>query len=395
VKVLEFTWVIAGPWGTRYLADYGATVVKVESTTRVDTLRTITPFKDHVPGPERSGVYATVNAGKLGLTLDLMHPKGRELALKLATWADVVTESFAPGAMVKFGLDYDSLREVNPSVIMLSSCLNGQTGPHRELAGFGTMGQQIAGFGALAGWPDRPPAGAPGAYTDYIAPKFTAAAILAALDHRRRTGVGQYIDFSQGEASMNFLCSAILDYTVNGHILERSGNASPDFAPHGVYPAAGEDRWVAIAATNDEQWAGLCRAIGGALADEARFRTNESRLANQQPLEEAIAAWTGTREVEEIERALQAEGVPVHRLVTTFDAYEDPQLAAREHFVQVEHGELGTVTVENSRMRFSATPAGVTKAGPTFGQHNQQVLTEFLGLGEEEYVELLAEGVLQ
>ena len=152
-------------------------MVKVESTTKVDTLRTIAPYKDHAPGPERSGVYATVNAGKLGLTLDLMNPKGREIALKLAAWADVVTESFAPGAMKKFGLDYESLRKVNPSLIMLSSCLNGQTGPHRDLAGFGTMGQQLAGFGALAGWPDRPPAGAPGAYTDYIAPKFTAAAI--------------------------------------------------------------------------------------------------------------------------------------------------------------------------------------------------------------------------
>jgi benzylsuccinate CoA-transferase BbsF subunit len=369
-------------------------VVKVESTSKVDTLRTIAPFKDHVPGPERSGVYATVNAGKLGLTLDLMHPRGREIALKLATWADVVTESFAPGAMAKFGLDYNSLRKVNPSLIMLSSCLNGQTGPHRELAGFGTMGQQLAGFGALAGWPDRPPAGAPGAYTDYIAPKFTAAAILAALDHRRRTGVGQYIDFSQGEASMNFLCSAILDYTVNGHIQERRGNASLDYAPHGVYPAAGEDRWVAIAATNDEQWAGLCRAIG-ALAGDVRFNTNESRLANQAPLDSAVAGWTSVREVDAIERALQAEGVPVHRLVTTLDAFEDPQLAAREHFLQVEHGELGTVLVENSRMRFSATPACVTAAGPTFGQHNQQVLTEILGLGDDRYVELLAEGVLQ
>ena len=147
VKVLEFTWVIAGPWGTRYLADYGATVVKVESTTRVDTLRTIAPYKDHVPGAERSAAYATVNAGKLGITLNLTHPKGHDVAMKLAAWADVVTESFAPGAMAKFGFDYESLRKVNPSIIMLSSCLNGQSGPHRDLAGFGTMGQQIAGFG--------------------------------------------------------------------------------------------------------------------------------------------------------------------------------------------------------------------------------------------------------
>jgi crotonobetainyl-CoA:carnitine CoA-transferase CaiB-like acyl-CoA transferase len=395
VKVLEFTWVIAGPWGTRYLADYGATVIKVESTRRVDTLRTISPFKDHVPGPERSAAYATVNAGKLGITLNLTDPKGLGVALKLATWADVVTESFAPGAMRKFGLDYESLCKANPDVIMLSSCLNGQTGPQRDLAGFGTMGQQLAGFGGLAGWPDRAPAGAPGAYTDYIAPKFTAAAILAALDHRRRTGKGQYIDFSQGEASTNFLCSALLDYTVNGEITGRRGNTSPDFVPHGVYPASGDDRWVAIVATNDAQWQGLCHAIGAPLSGNARFATLASRLESRDELDAAIGGWTATRDVDEIERLLQAECVPVHRATTSTDAFADPQLRAREHIVTVAHPELGPVPVENSRMRFSATPARVTAPGPTFGQHNEQVLTEILGLSDEEFVELLAAGVLE
>jgi benzylsuccinate CoA-transferase BbsF subunit len=369
--------------------------VKVESTTKVDTLRTIAPFKDNTPGPERSAAYATVNAGKLGLTLNLMHEKGRDIALKLAAWADVVSESFAPGAMKKFGLDYDSLRKVNPSVIMLSSCLNGQSGPHRDLAGFGTMGQQLAGFGALAGWPDRAPAGAPGAYTDYIAPKFTAATLLAALDHRRRTGKGQYIDFSQGEASTNFLGPAILDYTVNGHVTERRGNASLDYAPHGVFPAAGDDRWVAIAVTSDAAWAALAGLVGPTLSSDARFSSMPSRLEHREALEAALAEWTSARNVEDIERELQALRVPAHRLTTMADAFEDPQLAYREHFVTVEHGELGGVVVENSRMRFSATPAHVTSAGPTFGQHTQQVLTDILGVSEEEFVELLAEGVFQ
>jgi crotonobetainyl-CoA:carnitine CoA-transferase CaiB-like acyl-CoA transferase len=395
IKVLEFMWVIAGPWGTRYLADYGATVIKVESTKRIDTLRTIGPMLDHQGGPERSGAYATVNAGKLGLTLNLTHPKGHEIALKLAAWADVVTESFAPSAMKKFGLDYDALRNVNPGVIMLSSCLNGQSGPHRDLAGFGTMGQQLAGFGALAGWPDRPPAGAPGAYTDYIAPKFTASVILAALDHRRRTGKGQYIDLSQGEASMNFLASAILDYTVNGRVTERRGNASLDHAPHGVYPAAGDDRWVAIATIDGAQWKSLCGVVGAGLKDDARFASLESRLRHRDALDAAISAWTGARDVDAIERQLQAAGVPVHRVSTTADAYEDAQLATREHLLTAEHAELGGVSIENSRMRFSATPARVTAAGPTFGQHNQQILTDILGLDDEQFIELLAEGVLE
>ena len=396
VKVVDFMWVAAGPWSTRYLSDYGATVIKVESTSKVDTARTISPFRDGVPGAERSALHATVNAGKLGLTLNLGHPKGRDLALKLAAWADVVSESFAPGAMKKFGLDYETLSAVNPSLIMVSSCLNGQSGPHRDLAGFGTMGQQIAGFGGLAGWPDRSPAGAFGAYTDYIAPKFTAAAILAALDHRRRTGVGQYIDVSQGEASIHFLCSALLDYTVNGHEAERRGNTSPDYAPHGVYPVAGDDAWVAVVATNDTQWRALCHTIDDpALAADPRFATLDARLANRDALDARIAAWTATRDAGEVERTLQSAGVPVHRLATSADAFADPQVQAREHFVTVEHPELGPVPVENSRMRFSATPARVTAPGPTFGQHNQHVLSEILGIGEEEFVELLTEGVLE
>jgi benzylsuccinate CoA-transferase BbsF subunit len=192
---------------------------------------------------------------------------------------------------------------------------------------------------------------------------------------------------------MQFLGPAILEYTVNGNVLNRRGNASTDFAPHGVFPAEGEDRWVAIAVTSDDEWSGLCRVISPLAADD-RFATMEARLANQDALEKLIADWTRTRDVADIENSLQAERVPVHRLTTTADVFSDPQLAAREHIVTVNHGELGDVPVENSRMRFSATPANVTTSGPTFGQHNQQVLTEILGLDDEAFVELLAEGVL-
>ncbi|MGH7752221.1 MAG: CaiB/BaiF CoA transferase family protein, partial [Gemmatimonadales bacterium] len=322
VKVVDFMWVVAGPWGTRYLSDYGATVVRVESSTRVDTIRTIGPFKDGLPGPERSGAHATVNAGKLGLTLNLTTEEGRKVALKLCEWADVVTESYTPGAMAKLGLDYESVRKVNPHVIMISSCLNGQTGPHATLAGFGTMGAQIAGFGDLAGWPDRAPAGPAGAYTDYIAPKFEAAAILAALEHRHRTGEGQYIDFSQAEASAQFLAPAILDYTVNGRVQSRRGNASLSCAPHAVYPTSEEDRWVAIAATNGDQWRSLCGLMGhDEWLTDARFKTMESRLANQDALNELVAGWTRQRDVSAIEDALQGApvAVPVHRVSGSAD----------------------------------------------------------------------------
>lgn len=396
LKVLDFMWVIAGPWGTRYLADYGATVIRVESSQRIDTIRTLSPYLNGQTGPECSGAHATVNAGKLGVTLDLRSPAGKDVALRLAAWADVVTESYSPGVMKQLGLDYDSLRAINPGVIMVSSCLNGQDGPHSTLAGFGTMGAQLAGFGYLAGWPDRPPAGPSGAYTDYIAPKFTAAAILAALDHRRRAGEGQYIDFSQGEASAQLLAPALLDYFVNGRVWERNGNASPDFAPHGVYPVAGDDRWVAIVAEDEAQWAGLCQAAGHEdwLLDD-RFADLAARMAHREALDAAIGEWTAARDAGEVEERLQAKGVPVHRLLDSASALQDPQLAARGHFLTVQHPELGPVVIEDSRMRFSDTPARVTRPGPTFGQDNETVLRDILGLSEDEVVELITSGALQ
>jgi crotonobetainyl-CoA:carnitine CoA-transferase CaiB-like acyl-CoA transferase len=396
IKVADFMWVVAGPWGTRYLADYGATVVHVESATRIDTIRTVGPFRDNAPGPERSAWGATVNAGKLGLQLNLATPRGREVALRLAAWADVVTESFAPGSAAKLGLGYEALRAINPGLIMISSCLNGQDGPHAGLAGYGTMGSQLAGFGYLAGWPDRAPAGPMGAYTDSVAPKFTAAAILAALDHRRRTGEGQYIDFSQGEASAQFLATALLDYAANGRVWERSGNASPRYSPHGVYPAAGEDRWVAIVAADDTQWAALSEAIGETLQrDDARFATLEARIENRAALDAALTSWTSTRTVDEIEDVLQAVGVPVHRAGSSADILADKQLAERAHFLDVAHPEFGSVTIENSRMVFSATPARVDRPAPVFGQDNEHVLRDILGYSDEEILDLVVNNVLE
>lgn len=395
VKVLDFSWVIVGPLAVRYLADYGATVVKIDSTSRVDTARTLGPFKDAQPGPERSALYANVNAGKLGLTLNLAKPEGCAVARRLVQWADVVVENYSPRAMRAWGLHYEALRAINPSIIMMSTCLNGQTGPHANLAGFGTMGGALGGFAEMHGWPDRSPAGA-GAYTDYVAPKFIASAILAALDHRRRTGEGQFIDLSQSEASLHFLGPALLDYTVNGRVQTRAGNFDPHYAPHAVYPAAGTDRWVAIACADEAQWQALCHATGHReWLSDPRFATFADRVANREALDAAIAAWTRERDVAAIEQTLQAAGVPVHRSSTSADAFADPQLAFRGHFVTVEHGALGPVPVEGSRMRFSRTPARITRAGPTFGQDNERVLRDILGMNDEEIAELVANGVLE
>ncbi|MEO8539960.1 MAG: CoA transferase [bacterium] len=395
VKVADFAWVMAGPAGSRYLADYGATQVKIESTTRIDTARTLSPSFEGIPGPERSGIFANVNAGKLGLTLNLAVPEGRELALRLVQWADVVTESYTPRAMRAWGLDYESLRKVNPGLIMLSSCLGGQTGPWCDLAGFGTMGAQLAGFGELAGWPDRPPAGPFGAYTDYIAPKYTAAAIVAALDHRRRTGQGQYIDLSQAECSQQFLAPALLDLATNGRVLRRNGNASDRFAPHGVFPCVGEDKWIAIVTETDEQWASLRQALGEpAWMAEPMYASASGRLAARESIEAHLGTWTASRSQDELEQLLQRHRVPAYRVANSEDLRVDPQLAARGHFVQAEHAELGTITIESSRFHLSETPERVRRAGPVFGQDNDYVLRDLLGLSNEEVVEYLAAGAL-
>ncbi|MGI8550192.1 MAG: CaiB/BaiF CoA transferase family protein, partial [Dehalococcoidia bacterium] len=396
LKVVDFSWVMAGPMSVRYLADYGATVVHVESSTRIDTARTIGPFKDGQPGPERSGLYANANAGKLGLTLNLSLAEARQVAFRLAAWADIVVEGYSPKAMRAWGLDYAALRAVNPGLIMLSTCLNGQTGPQASLAGFGTMGSALAGFVELTGWPDRDPAGPMGAYTDYVTPKFTAAALLAALAHRRRTGEGQYIDFSQTEAGIHFLAPAMLDYTVNGRVQTRAGNASPAHAPHGVYPAAGDDRWVAIAATSEQQWQALCTATEHReWQQDPRYATEAGRVQHYAVLDAELAAWTRGQDVEAIETKLQRAGVPVHRASSSVDAFGDPQLQFRGHFLTFDHPQLGLLPIEASRMRFSRTPAQVRWPGPTFGQHNEQVLREILDMSDEEIAALTMSGALE
>jgi crotonobetainyl-CoA:carnitine CoA-transferase CaiB-like acyl-CoA transferase len=396
VKVLDFAWVMAGPAATRVLADYGATVVRVESTHRIDAGRTFGPWQNGNLGPENSGFFQNMNAGKLEITLDLGTEEARAVVLDLVRWADVVVESFSPKAMPAWGLDYESLRKVKPDIIMLSTCLMGQEGPLSMYAGFGNLAAAISGFFDLTGWPDRPPAGPFSAYTDYIAPRFTAAAILAALDHRSRTGEGQYIDQSQAESALHFLAPAILDYTANGRVAGRVGNRDPQMAPHGVYPAAGEDRWVAIVVTNDEQWETLCAAMEhpDLLANE-RFSSGAARLAHQDELDAIIAQWTAGIDAHEIESRLQARGVPASVVQSSRDLGADPQLEHRGHFVQVPHEIHGTTVVEGSRFKLSRTPARIERSGPTFGRDNQHILEAILGYSLERIAELAAAGVLE
>ena len=395
LKVLDFTWAYAGPAATRYLADYGATVIRVESAKKLDALRTVGPFKDGHAGVERSGGFSNVNFGKYGLSLNLSVSEAREIALRLVAWADVVIENFSPKAMRAWGMDYQSLRKIKPDLIMLSSCLNGQTGPRAMLAGYGTMGASIAGFGELTGWPDRAPAAPFGAYTDYTSPKFTIAALLAAVGHKRRTGQGQYIDLSQAECSIHMLGRAVLDYTVNGRVQTRTANALAEYAPSGVYPCAGKDRWVALAAPTEEIWRALDEASEQGWSTDSRFATAAARLENRAALDDVIGEWTVRLPAEVLEQLVQGVGVPVHRVSTSADVLADPQLKAREHIIYLEHPRLGRVPFETSRMRFSRTPAAVSWPGPEIGQHNDQVLREILVMTDEEITELVVDEALE
>ena len=377
---------------SRTLADLGATVVRVESVHHLDTLRTAGNFQDDKTDPEWALQFGNVNAGKLGLALDLSKPEARRAALDLVRWADVTLESFTPKTMVGLGLDYDSLRRVKPDLIMASSCLMGHVGPQASLAGFGTMAAAVSGWFHVTGWPDRPPCGPFGAYTDYVSPRFLLVSVLAALEHRRRTGQGQYIDLSQAEASLRLLAPAVLDYTANGRVFGRAGNDDPLFAPHGVYPAQGNDQWVAIAVTEDAQWQALCAEVG--LTDRAGLSVGE-RLAQRHELDELLAAWTSGQRADGLMERLQALGIPAHQVQNTVEAFDDPQLAHRGHFASVPHTVMGQTWVEGCRLRFSRTPAAVHHGAPTIGEHSWHILTDLLGYDPEQAAELAVAGAFE
>ena len=395
LKVLDLMWVVAGPTATRVLADHGATVVRVESTQRVEILRTAGPFHDGTPGPENSGSFGNLNAGKLGLTVDVRTEAGREVILDLARWADVVTEAFSPGVMESWGLSYEALSAANPRIVMLSTCLFGQSGPLAQVAGIGSMAAALSGFANLAGWRDQSPVGPWGAYTDYLAPRYMLTSLLAVLEERDRTRTGQHIDLSQAEAALHFLTPALLDYTANGRVMERDGNRDSLYAPHGAFRAA-DDEWVAIAVGDDDEWRRLCAVMGhAALVDDPRYASAATRQKNFQELDTVLAEWVRTVTAQDVEDQLQAEAIPAHVVQGSVLAAADPQLLHRGHFVELPHPVHGTTVVEAPRFRLSRTPGRVRMCAPTFGRDNLLVLQDILGYDAERIAELTVAGALE
>ena len=385
LKVLDFMWVIAGPFFTRVLADYGADVIKVESSTRLEPARGAPTFKDDAPGVETGIPFQNFNAGKRSITVDPSNPAGREVLLDLVRWADVVTESFSPKAMKDWGLDFEALKAVNPDIVMISSCLMGQTGPRAQVPGYGNMAAAIAGFYDLTGWPDRSPAGPYLAYTDGVAPRFMLVALMAALRHRRQTGEGQHIDLSQAEAALHFLAPAIVDYGQSGHVAHRLGNRDLTMCPHGVYATEGDDAWIAIAVDSEGAWQALAELVGlDAGLDLA------ARQASEADIERAISAFTGQHEAFTLTQVLIERGIAAHPVQNSLACLRDDQLEARKHFIAVPHESLGDIVVENTRARMNRTPGQPTRAAPELGQHSVEILTEVLGYDDEATANVLA-----
>lgn len=396
MKAIEFGGYAAGPAINKYLANHGATVIRVESGTRPDGFRThYPPFKENRTGLNRSGCFAVFNDGKLSLTVNLKTPPGIELAKRLVAWADVVIENFAPGTMRRLGLDYESLRVVNPDVIMLSTCNHGQTGPNAHHAGFGSQLSSLAGFTHFTGEPGGPPLILYGPYIDFVAVAFGFVAAVAALDHLRRTGQGCYVDLSQHESGLQFLAIAILGARVNGTVEGRQGNRAPAAAPHGAFPCRGEDRWCTLSVWSDREWERLVEIMGSlAWAKDVRFSTLVGRKAHEAELERRLSEWTRQFTAEELMAKLQGAGIRAGMVNGMPELFTDPQLQHRGLWWSLTHAEIGEYHAKAPPFILSRTPARPGRPAPCLGEHNEMVLREILGLSDEEIRELEAQGVI-
>ena len=419
IRVADFSWFAAGPLAGQTLATFGAEVIRVESEAHMDGLRTTQPVPPGKEGPNVSGYYNNFNAGKLSFTLNLGHPKAREVALRLISRCDVMLENYTPRVVEKWGLTYDDVVKVKPDIIYAQLPMQGSAGPHRDFLGFGGIIAPFAGFSYLTGWPDRPPVGLGVNYPDYVInPGHAAVAILAALRYRNRTGRGQRIELAQTESTAATLGPFIMDYTVNGRVAERNGNRSDFAAPQGVFRArsaergmqSGEigsaqerpanpqsdDRWLALAVFTDAHWEGLLDVMGRPeWALDERLSTLLGRKAYEDELERNVEAWTQTLPAEEAMRLLQAKGVPAGVVQNAQDVLDnDEHLRARGYYVYLDHPETGRAAYDGPGMRLSATPGCLRAPAPLLGEHNDYVLRAVLGYGDEEIADLLVEQVV-
>lgn len=391
VRVVDLGWVLASPLTTKILADYGATVICVESTKRPDLTRTGTPYKDEIPGVNRAGNFAFHAANKYSISLDMRKPGGMDIARKLIHWTDVVCENRRPGTLKKMGLDYIEMRKINPDIILLSSSNQGQTGPFATHPGLGTNLNGLAGFNNLIGWPDQEALTLMVAFTDYLTPPLAVANIIACLDRRQRTGEGCFLDLSQLEVGLNFLSPLLLNYSINNVEPRKMGNSSNCAAPHGIYKCKGEDRWCAIAVFDDTEWERFCIAIDHReWLKEPKLSTLKNRKANENELNNLIEEATVQYTAEQLMLLMQKSGIAAGVVKNSKDLSEDPQLRARDFFWVMEHPELGEFTHLGEPAILSKTPAKPCMPAPCLGEHTEYICKELLGMTEDEFTNHVA-----
>jgi len=389
IRVADFSWVWAGPTCTMQLAHMGAEVIRMESMRRVCTLRMLPPWLGGQPGVNRSGYFNQYNQGKRSIQLDHSRPEGAEIARRIVAMSDVAAENFAGGVIDRLGFGYEELSKLKPDLIMISMSGYGQTGPDSGYVSYGPAQVPLSGMSSLTGYKDWPPMHVGMSYGDPNAGLHAAFVVLSALLYRERTGEGQYIDMSQWESTMAVLGEGIMDYTMNGWQPPRNGNRVGGMAPHGMFRCEGEDRWVGIACGSDEEWRALCRAMGqDRLADDAKFRSLDARKANEDALEGIVEEWTITRDPFDIMKTLQAAGVAAFPPLVNHELNDDPQLNARNFFVEKEHLEVGVRRHAGIPWRMSDTPCEIWRAAPVMGQDNDYVFGELLGMSSQQIADL-------
>ncbi len=387
IRVVEIAVYFTGPLTTKALSDCGAEVIKIE-----------TKSKSAGGGAAREAATAALsanNTGKLSITLNFASPRGLELAHRLIAQTDIVVESMAGGTLKRRGLGYEDLKKIKPDIIMLSTCMQGQTGPYASHASSGYKLTALSGFNQIAGWPDREP-GWLGPYTDWIAPRFNITAILAALDYRRRTGKGQYLDMSQNETGLQFMAPLILDYTVNQRVAGRMGNQHPNATPHNAYRCLGEDSWCAIAIFTDQEWQSFCDVIGNSsLAGDARFSTLMARKENEEELDRLVNEWTAKHTARAVMNLMQEAGVASGMLETAQEVMDnDPQFEQRRFFREINVPGAGKFRAMTGPHFLLSREDYEMRPGPVLGEHNEYVFKEVLGMSDEEIKELADEGVI-
>jgi benzylsuccinate CoA-transferase BbsF subunit len=394
LAVLDFCWVGAGAFVTRILADLGAKVIKVESRAHPDNLRLSGPHKTGAKALEGSGYFASRNTGKLSMALNMEHPESRAIALKLAERCSVVTNNFRPGIMSRWGLSYEQVSAVNPSVIYLSMPMQGTSGPHANYIGFGSTIAAISGLVEMSGLPNRAPIGTGTHYPDHVPnPGHALVGLLAALFHRQRTGEGQYVEVAQLESTINLLGPDIVKYSADGNLPKRSGNRRAGSVPCGVFPSDGDDVWVAIEVCDDRDWRTLTEVLGRpAWMMDGKFDTVAGRSAGIDTVEDFLAAETRRFRSDDLVALLQGRGVACSIVANSADVALDPQLDARHYWRQIDHPEMGKITV-NMPPFFSVERGrhADPQSPPLLGQHTVEIATTMLGFSEAECARLIKE----